>query len=1045
MEKTIRRISYAIPRLKLNPDRLLLTKKFLLLLFMGWLCCIPAQAQQTIKITGRVINEAGLAVPLASVSVKGAPNGVSSDENGNFKITAPGTGILVVSSVGYNQAEIPINDRTSITVQLMLVPNSVNEVVVIGYGTQRKEAVTGSVASIKGDVMREVPAANISQALQGRVAGVDIAQTDSKPGATTQIRIRGTRSLNATNDPLIVLDGIPFPGTLADINPSDIKSLDILKDASSTAIYGSRGANGVIMITTNKGQQGAKPRIVLNSYYGIKKAIKYPMMNWREFTNLKEAANQFTNLGSDEDTTGKTNTDWQDLLYVTGKVYSQDISVMAGTDKGSYNFGGSYYRDEAVIPMQNYNRYSFHASVDQQVCNYVRIGLTSNENYAITNGASLNAGTALSTTPIANPYNADGSLKRIVNMALDQNWVYTKNSLKALGDQYADRTRAFSTYNSVFGEVKIPGVTGLKYRVNLGLNYRQSNYGYYQGYGVFSYSPATISSANINNSHTTDWTVENLLTYDRTFAGKHKINATGLYSSEQTTYNYATVSATGIQNDAFGYYNIGAVTDPNGQVTVDPSLQSYWQRGLQSYMGRVMYSYDDRYMLSASLRSDASSVLAEGHKWHTYTALSGGWNISKESFMKDIEQIDNLKLRVGYGQTSNQAIDPYQTLGKLATSQYNFGSAYATGYNVSLLPNPGLGWEYSKTWNYGLDFSVLKHRITGTLEYYSQKTSNVLLYVNLPVTSGVTSVLQNIGSTQNKGIELSLNGLILDDKNGWSWEAGVNVYANRNKLVSLASGATQDLTNWWFVGHPIDVIYDYKKVGLWQTTDKDFSNLQKYEPGGTAGMIKVQYTGTYNADGTPTRAIGAADKQPIDIQPKFEGGFNTRVGYKDFDLTIVGAFKDGGTLISTLYGSTGYYNMESGRRENIKIDYWTPTNPNAKYPNPAGPVNSNNPKYGSTLGYFNASYMKIRTITLGYNFKPTWMKRAGIDRLRVYATAQNPFVFFSPYHKESGMDPETNSMGQDYQATTYYPKRLLVVGSNTPSTKNYIVGLNLSF
>ena len=1042
MQKTVSRLQKGTHQ----GERLRL-KQFFTTACIVWLSFFSSTLYaQNIKVKGQVKDEKGLPVANASVTVKGQTGGVACDDAGNFEISSPPKGTLVISSVGFGRIEIPVNGKTFINATLSLANNTSNEVIVIGYGTQRKEAVTGSVASVRGDAVREVPSANISQALQGRVAGVDIAQTDSKPGATTQIRIRGTRSLNATNDPLIVLDGIPFPGSIADIDPSNIKSLDILKDASATAIYGSRGANGVLLITTYKGNQGAKPRISFNSYYGVKNAIRYPMMNWREFTTLKEIANQYTSLGADEDTSGKTNTDWQDLLYTTGKVTSQDLSVTGGTEKGNYNFGGSYYRDEAVIPLQNYTRFSLHGSLDQNVGNYIKLGFTTNSNYGITNGASLNMYNTLSSTPITNPYNDDGSLKRGVIMALDQNWVYTKQSLQNLGNSFVDRTKTYSTYNSVYAEVKIPKVQGLKYRANVGLNYRQNYYGYYQGYGVFNYSASTISSANVSNSQTTNWAIENLLMYDRTFAGKHKVNATALYSSEQTTYSYSTVAATGIQNDDFQFYNIGAVTDPNGAVTVDPNSQSYWQRGLVSGMGRLMYSYDDRYMISATLRSDASSVLADGHKWHTYTAVSGGWNLTKESFMKNVSFVDNLKLRVGYGQTSNQSIDPYQTLGKLTTSFYNFGSTYATGYNVSLLPNPSLGWEYSKTWNYGLDFSILKNRLSGTIEYYNQKTNDVLLYVTLPATSGVSSVLQNIGNTQNKGFEISLNGTIIEDQNGWTWEAGVNLYANRNKLVSLASGSTQDLTNWWFVGHPIDVIYDYKKIGLWQTTDKDYASLTTYEPGGSAGMIKVKYTGTYNSDGTPTRAIGTADRQPIDIQPKFQGGFNTRVAYKGFDISIVGAFKDGGTLISTLYGSNGYLNMESGRRNNIKIDYWTPTHTNAKYPNPAGPVNSNNPKYGSTLGYFDASYLKIRTITLGYNFKQTWMKHVGIEKLRVYATAQNPLILFSPYHKESGMDPEPNSYGTQNQAvTTTYPSRLLVVGYNTPSTRNYIVGLNLTF
>lgn len=1005
-----------------------------------------AYAQNIIKVKGQVKDEKGQPVGNASVIVKGQPGGTACDDAGNFEIPAPANGTLVISSVGFGRVEVPVNGKTVLSVTLNAANAAGAEVIVIGYGTQRKEAVTGSVVSVKGDVVREVPSANISQALQGRVAGVQIVTTNSKPGATTQIRIRGTRSLNATNDPLIVLDGIPFPGTIADIDPSEIKSVDILKDASATAIYGSRGANGVMLITTNKGSAGARPRIAINSYYGVKNAVKYPMMNWREFTTLKEIANQYTSLGADEDTSGKVNTDWQDLLYQTGLITSHDISVSSGTERGSYNFGGSYYRDEAVIPLQNYSRYSLHGSIDQSVGKYIRLGFTTNNNFSVTNGDTLNLYNTLSTTPITNPYNADGSPKRAVNMALDQQWVYTKQSLKGLGDGFVNRTKGYSSYNSIYTEIKIPGVQGLKYRANIGLNFMQNYRGYYQGYGVFNYSESTISSASVSNSHSTNWAIENLLTYDRTFAGKHKINAIALYSSEQTTYSYSIVNATGIQNDAFQFYNIGAVTDVNGAITVDPNSQSYWQRGLVSGMGRLMYSYDDRYMISGTVRSDASSVLADGHKSHTYPAVSAGWNITKESFMKNVSLFDNLKVRVGYGQTSNQSIAPYQTLGKLSTSFYNFGSTYATGYNVSLLPNPGLGWEYSKTWNYGVDFSILKNRLSGTVEYYMQKTNDVLLYVSLPVTSGTSSVLQNVGNTQNNGIELSLNGVILDNKDGWTWEAGVNVYANRNKLTSLASGSTQDVNNWWFVGKPIDVIYDYKKIGLWQTTDKDYGNLQTLEPGGTAGMIKVQYTGDYNSDGTPARAIGTADRKVINIQPKFEGGLNTRVSYKGFDLAIVGSFKVGGTLISTLYGSNGYLNMESGRRNNIKIDYWTPTNTNAKYPNPAGPVNSNNPKYGSTLGYFDASYLKIHTITLGYNVTQAWLKRAGIERLRVYATAQNPFIFFSPYHKESGMDPEPNSYGTQNQAVnSTYPSRLLVVGYNTPTTHNYLVGVNLSF
>ncbi|SHG01800.1 TonB-linked outer membrane protein, SusC/RagA family [Bacteroides luti] len=963
--------------------------------------------------------------------------GTVTDIEGNYSLQVKKDAKLLFSFVGFINQTVNVEGRSTINVTLKEDSKTLEEVVVIGYGSQRKESVTGSVASVKGDVMRDVPSSNISQALQGRVAGVDMSQTSSKPGASMQIRVRGTRSLNASNDPLIVLDGLPFAGSISDISPSDIKSIDILKDASATAIYGSRGANGVILITSNKGSKGDKAKVSYNSYYGLKEVFgKYPMMNASEFKKLRTDANKYT-IGVDE--SEDVDIDWQDLYYRTAQVTSHDLAISGGTEKSSYNFGAGYYKDQAVLPGQDYTRYSVRGSLDQEIGKYFRFGFTTNNNFAINNGSNLGIYGNISTSPISNPYNEDGTLKRTVKMPLDENWVYTRKTIENLDDQWIDQTKAFGSYNTIYGEVKVPGVEGLKYRANLGLNYRQSNGGNYTGQGVFNSTATTPSTASISNSLTTNWAIENLVTYDRTFAQKHQVNVVAMYSAEQTRYNSSQISAKNIPADAFQFYNLGRA---QGEITVNPDYQGYQVSGLMSWMGRAMYSYDNRYMISATFRSDGSSRLAKGHQWHTYPALSVGWNIKNESFMKDVKMIDALKLRVGYGETSNQSVDPYKTLGLLATRPYNFGTTTATGLYVSELPNPKLGWEFSKTWNYGLDFAFLGNRLTGTIEYYVQNTDNVLLSVSLPPTAGVGSYMANIGKTQNKGFELSLNGVILDNLNGWTWEAGVNLYSNKNKLVELASGADRDESNWWFVNHSINCIYDYQKIGLWQDGD---ANLQKYVPGGNVGMIKVKYTGDYNADGTPTRQIGPADRQIIEVDPDFQGGFNTRVAYKDFDLSVVGAFKSGGVLISTLYGSSGYLNMLTGRRGNVKVDYWTPENTNAKYPKPGGSMDGDNPKFGSTLGYFDASYLKVRTITLGYNFKQRWVKNAGIDKLRLYCTIQNPFVLFSPYNKESGMDPETNSYGNENAAVTSYNKRLLTIGTNTPSTRNYLIGLNLTF
>lgn len=1005
------------------------------------LCLIPlCSIAQNIMVKGIVKDNFGEPVIGANVTEKGTTNGMITDLDGNFSLTVQKNATLVISYIGYVTQEIAIKGNTNLNITLKEDSKALEEVVVIGYGTARKSDVTGSIASVGGDKLQEMPSTNITYALQNRVAGVDMTQTSSQPGATMQIRIRGTRSLTASNDPLVVLDGIPFMGNLSDINPGDIKSMDILKDASSTAIYGSRGANGVILITTNRGAQGTPAKFTYNGYVGAKSVFsKYPMMDGPKYAEMRKYAGKFENSLDESD---DTNTDWQDLLYRTGMVNSHDVSVAGGTNNGSYSFGAAYYKDQGVIPTQNYTRYSLRGSFDQGVGKYFRFGLTTNSNYNITKGSNVGPYSVLNNTPLANPYNADGSLKRTVKLnSQDENFVVTRDVVEDLEDSWLNEKKGFGTYNNLFAEVQCPWVKGLKYRVNLGLNYRSTKGGVFTGEGINSSTADTPSTASLEHTETTNWAVENLITYDRTF-GKHQLNIVGMYSAEETVYTKSHIAARDIPAEYLQYYNLGRA---EGNITVNPDNWDYQKSGLMSWMGRAMYTYDNRYMLMATVRADASSRLAKGHQWHTYPAVSAGWNIGQESFMDDLEWLDILKVRVGYGQTSNQAVNPYSTWGKLSTRPYNFGpTGYATGYYVSALPNYDLGWEYSSTWNFGLDFTLFGGRLSGTFEYYIQKTSDLLQNVNLPSTSGVSSYVGNVGKTENKGVEFTLNGTILDNHNGWTWDASINISANRNKLTELASGGDRDEANNWFVGHPIDAIYDYEKIGLWQEGDPYLDIL---EPGGNVGMIKVKYTGEYNEDGTPVRQIGPDDRQIISMEPKFTGGFSTRVAYKGFDLNVITAFKCGGKLISTLHHSNGYLNMLTGRRGQVDVDYWTEENTNAKYPKPGGIQSGDNPKYGSTLGYFDASYWKVRNISLGYKFdEQKWLKNFGIQSLRAYVSIQNPFVICSPFHKETGLDPETNSYGNENVAVTSgIQKRFLTVGTNAPSTRNYLFGINLTF
>ena len=1020
-------------------------------IFLAALFCSGMNAQTT--VTGTVSDGAG-PIPGVNVVLKGTTTGTSTDFDGNYSINAPSSGILVFSYLGYKTQEIQINNQKQINVSLEDDLQSLSEVVVIGYGTQNKESVTGSVVSIKGGELNEVQAANFQEALQGRAPGVNITTTNTRPGSNnTQIRIRGTRSLTGSNDPLIVLNGIPFSGGLNDINTNDIESLDILKDASATAIYGSRGANGVILITTKTGKKGQKAKFTYNTYYTTKEVFaKFPMMNSEQFNALREATGRFNGgaplnaTGVDEDPS--VDTDWQDLIYGSGLQTSHDIGVTGGGENGTYSMGVGYLKDTSVLPVESFQRYSIRAQIDQQIGAF-RFGINSVSNFSLTNAAGADLYGNLSATPILNPYNADGSLKRVASMPQDDFWVTTRSTLNAIGEGRVNLQKDFGTYNNIYGEVAIPGVEGLKYRLNVGLNLRMSRDGSFTGVGVANVNELAPNSGSTYNSLTTDYVIENLLTYDRTFADKHQVNVVGLFSSQNTKFEDSNLSVRNIPNEEFLYYNLDSalledITGYGG---------NYGENSLLSYMGRVMYQYDNRYLITATVRSDGSSRLAPGNKWVTYPAVSIGWNLGNEAFMDNVEWVNLLKFRAGYGQTSNQAINNYATLGSLGVREYNFNDVFAVGYFVNELPNAGLGWEISETYNYGLDFGLFNNRLSGTVEYYTTETNDILYRVGLPSSSGVDSFVGNIGASSNKGVEVALNAAIIDNPDGFSWDFGVNFYTNKNEITSLASGEDRNEGNLWFVGSPINVIYDYKNIGLWNETDEDFQYLQTLEPGGNAGMIKVEYTGEFNPDGSPVRQINAEDRQVLDPQPDFQGGFNTRLAYKNFDLNVVGVFRSGGIAVSTLYSSAGYLNLLTGRRNNVNVDYWTPENTDAKYPAPGGIQAGDGPKYGSTMGYFDGSYLKVRAMTLGYNFNPDLTNNFGIQNLRLYATVQNPFVLFSPFHKESGMDPETNSgvdsNGNRQNSATgtngFISQGIATIGANVPTTRNFILGLNLTF
>ena len=1014
----------------------------------------PSESQmQQLSVSGKV-TDAMSNEPLigATIIVEGTTSGVTTDLDGNYSINVPDkNAVLVFSYLGYLSEKITVGDQSAIDVKLAPDINKLDEVVVVGYGTMKKLDVSGSIVSADEQTLKEVPSANVSQALQGRMAGIEMSQTSTRPGSDMQIRIRGERSVYADNDPLIVVDGVPFAGSLNDIAPSDIKSIDILKDASATAIYGSRGANGVILVTTSRGMKNGAPSISYNGYYGIKSvAKKYEIYNGEEFQAFRHATlaasyhDQYTALEQASIAAG-TSTDWQDLMYDNARVTNHDISVSTGTEKGAFSFGGGFYNETAVLPGMEYTRYSIRTTIDQEIGKLIKVGLSSQNSYGITDGESAGLmNNILTISPLAPAYNDDGSIRiQPLIGAIDDS--YRNPLLLNNSELWQERRKRFATFNSLYGELKF--TENLRYRVNLGLSYSKEDYGHFYGSDT-PFQNGSTSASRVQGNNTTSWTIENLLYYDKVFAEKHRVNVTAMYSAEQKEYNLFTADATDLNADYLFYYNLAL---SNGDRTIpfrdnfNQPLQDYYQRGLMSYMGRVQYAYDDRYMLTATFRADGSSVLAPGHKWHNYPAFSAGWNINRESFLKDVNAISQLKLRVGYGQTSNQAIDPYATLGELTQVPYNYGDNQVYGFYANVLPNSNLGWEFTKNYNAGLEFGFLNSRITGYFDFYYQKTEDVLVQVQLPYSSGVSGFFwQNVGSTENKGLEFSTSAQIIKSSSGFGWDVDFNIYLNRNELVALNSGVTEDVGNRLFVGHPINSIYDYVRLGIIQEDEAPYCNFP-------AGRIKVQDIGGAE-DGGPDGSITPdADRRVIgSFQPDFAGGLSTRLYYKNFDLSIVSFFKSGGTLISLMHQPVSYLNTNNARRNSLKLDYWTPEHPTGTYPQPGNQSGDDVNDFGSTLGYFNASFWKFRTITLGYTFDSKLLSHVGGKDARVYFTCQNPFTLFSPYMDAGGLDPEPTGYGSQ---TTYadlaqnngIPTRQLTIGANVPPTRNFVFGLNVKF
>ena len=978
-------------------------------------------------ISGRVLDSVGMR-PLqgARVIVVGTTQGAMTREDGTYLIAGvtPGTHQLRASMIGFGaheQSVTVIAGQTATVAPFTLSRAAVqlSEVVVVGYGTTEKRNVTGAVASVKEEQIKEVPTSDPMKAIQGRVPGVEVVSAGNGPGSPMNVRVRGVRSLTATNEPLYVVNGIPLSGGVQDFNPSDIASIEILKDASATAIYGSRGSNGVILITTKSGagSAGLRTQFSYDGYVGTQEPLNLvPMMNAQEYAAAKREAvraiggdTSFNALFNAKERAtlqaGGPGVDWQRLILRTGLQHSHQLGLNGSTAATRFAVSGNFFDQRGITINQGFNRAGAMASVDH-TANRLRLGITANGSRSVNNIGYGDAlwGEALANPPVGRIYDENG----ILDWKPNDDALLVNPLVEAT--TFVRQVQRNRTFASLFSELRL--AEGLSWRVNFGPDYAHATDGTFRGPKTQAKNGA-LADATYRQDETFAYTLDNLLNYTRDFAGTtHHVETTLLYSIQKNRSTNETATAQNLPYDHQLWYNLGT-----GDIANLGSGLSVW--ALQSYMGRVNYNLLGRYLVTLAGRYDGSSRLAEGNKWAWFPSVGLGWHVGDEAFIRDyLPALSTLKLRGSFGRTGNTGINPYQTHGSLNRTRYNFGANSAFGYAPGAIPNPDLAWEITDQYDVGLELGLLRERITGNVDWYRQDTKDLLMARALPATSGFTQTLQNIGATRNTGIELLLSTVNLTDWHGLRWTSDINFTRNKNKIVKLSSGLTRDVGNTWFVGEPINVggsgntdalrrvYFDYRFAGVWQLAD----SLEARKFGQQPGEIRV-------ADIDGDGRITGDDRVIVgNSYPRWTGSLYNRLQWRSLDASGLVTAKIGYTMLDAF----GVGNSQlAGRYNNLRVNYWTPENPSNEAPRPN--LARQDPLYGTTRGYRDGSHYRIRNITVGYTLPQRLSGRvAGVRALRVYGAAQDPYVFTDYY----GYDPENGTAGG---APSY---RTLLVGAN---------------
>lgn len=961
-----------------------------------------------IAIKGTVTDENGEKLPGVSVIVKGTTRGTTTDINGEYSLAVPDDkAILVFSFVGHIPQEIVIGNKTILNVLLKVDNKALDEVVVVGYGTQKKKDLTGAVIRIDPKLNETSPNVNMVQNLRGSVAGVRVID-GGRPGSDGTISIRGTSSISANNSPLIVLDGVIYTGGLSDINSNDIESLDILKDASSASIYGSRATNGVILITTKKGTS-SKPKFNYNTYYGISDYSHTPqLMGPDKYLAMKKDASAFLGrpltLQAIEEANvaaGISIDPWQAIAQDT-PMSNHEINVSGRSEKVNYYISGSFTDMKGRIIGDNFSRLSARLNLDVAVTDWLNIGTNSGYTKKDYSGIPANLEFTSYLSPFSSFFYEDGAIR---NLPMGDG--IAPNPIRAsLDNDNLQLTNTF--FNNLYADVALP-ISGLTYRLNLGNNFRFNDDANFTP-SVFEPRDGLNVLARGSKSHRKHHylTLENILKYQKALGQNHVIDLTFLQSFETTNESGSSLSSNNIFNDALSYDGLGIGENP----TVSSSAL---KSSANSYMGRVGYKFKDRYMFNATVRQDGYSAFGSGRKYGIFPSMGLGWSVSEEEFMKKLTWINYLKLRFTYGKNGNRGISPYSSQSNLTQlgNQYVFGDGAVSsiGITPTTMANNLLGWETTVASNLGLDFSVLKNRISGSIEYYSKNTTDLLLQLRIPNMTGYETYFTNIGGTNNRGLEISLNTQNYT-KGKFNWTTNFVYSFNRNKITKLSGvdlnndgKEDDDIASSRFIGQPLGTNFDYVWDGIWQVGEDN-----KIDPTSKPGYVKFK---DIDGDGK----ITPLDRQVLNSnQPDFLAGLTNRFSYGGFSLSIFfNAVVGGYSPNSLLNHGTNFFD----RTNLMDLPYWTPENPlndrpSIGYPNPLG-----------YRFYQSRSFVRLQDVSLSYDIPKSVLSKAKISQLKLYVSGKN----LKTWTNWDGWDPEHGSGGR--------------TPANGPLLSSWIVGLNL--